>query len=63
MTLSRTFSAIMFCTGAIFLYFGIRYLLMKKENPDIPNKIYAAAVLCIVMGVGEIGLGVWLMMR
>jgi uncharacterized membrane protein YqhA len=40
--------------GAIFLWKGASFVQMKKSNSDIPDKIYAAAVLAIVIGSVEI---------
>ena len=45
-------------TGAFFLYEGIRYYQMKVYNPNLPNKLYAAAILAIILGIVEIVFGV-----
>lgn len=45
-------------TGAIFLYEGIKYITMKQQNPSLPDKLYAAAVLAIILGVAEIAFGI-----
>ena len=41
------------------IYEGSNYIQLKKSNPAIPDKIYAAAVLAIVLGVAEIGFGLY----
>lgn len=40
--------------GAIFIYEGAKYISMKQRNPDISDKIYAAAILAILLGIAEI---------
>jgi len=45
-------------TGVIFLYEGIKYLTMKKQNPALPDKLYVAAILAIILGIAEIAFGV-----
>lgn len=56
--LNRISMVSLIAAGAIFIVEGIKYIRMKKRNPDIPDKIYAAAVLAIVLGVAEIAFGV-----
>lgn len=45
--------------GAIMLYEGASYVQTKNANPSIPDKIYVAAVLAIVLGVAEIAFGIY----
>jgi hypothetical protein len=40
--------------GVVFVGVGFRFIAMKKLNSDIPDRIYAAAVLSIVLGVAEV---------
>jgi len=44
--------------GIIFLFEGIKYVQMKKTNPSLPDKLYAAAVLAIILGIIEIAFAV-----
>jgi len=44
--------------GAIFVYEGMRYINLKQQNPSIPNKIYGAAVVAILLGVLSITFGI-----
>lgn len=39
--------------GIFMIYEGARYIDMRRTNPDIPESIYAAAVLSIFVGFGE----------
>lgn len=43
--------------GSILVYEGVKFYHMKKSNPSIPNKIYVAAYLSIILGILEILLG------
>jgi hypothetical protein len=45
--------------GAVMIYEGSTYIKAKHSNPSIPDKIYAAAVLAIVLGVAEIAYGIY----
>jgi len=45
-------------TGAIFLYEGIKYYQMKQMNPALPDKLYIAAILSIILGIVEIGFAI-----
>lgn len=40
--------------GVVMVMFGIKFISMKKQNPDLPDKIYAPAVLSIVLGFIEV---------
>ena len=57
-TTEATFKYISMATlliaGTIMIYEGATYVKMKHANPSIPDKIYAAAVLAIVLGALEI---------
>lgn len=44
--------------GIFMIYEGSTYIKMKHSNPDIPDTIYAAAVLAIIIGFCEIVFGV-----
>jgi putative Mn2+ efflux pump MntP len=44
--------------GAFMIYEGISYIQMKKKNNDIPDTIYAAAVLSIFIGICEVAFGI-----
>jgi len=56
--LNRISMITLLITGAFFLYEGIRYYQMKVYNPNLPNKLYAAAILAIILGIVEIVFGV-----
>lgn len=44
--------------GAFFIYEGASYISMKRQNPDkIPDKIYAAGVFTILLGIVSIIFG------
>lgn len=44
--------------GAYLIYEGVHYISMKKNDPNMPAKIYTAAVLSIVLGVMEIAFAI-----
>jgi hypothetical protein len=44
--------------GLIFLYQGADYIRMKKNDRKIPDKMYAAGVLTIILGVLSIIFGI-----
>ena len=56
--LNRASMIALLVAGIIFIYEGIKYFKMKKENPEIPDKIYAAAVLALIIGLAEVGFGI-----
>ena len=58
-TIKYASMTILFVTGAIMIYEGSNYIKMKQANPNISDKIYAAAVLAILLGVAEITFGVF----
>ena len=45
--------------GGFMIYEGITYIQLKKSNPSVPDTMYAAAVLAIVLGVAEISFGLY----
>lgn len=45
--------------GTIFVYEGIKYIYMKKNNPNLSDKVYVAGVLALVLGIIEIAFGVY----
>ena len=45
--------------GAIFIYEGVKYINMKQENPSLSEKVYVAGAFALILGVLEIGFGVW----
>jgi O-antigen ligase len=45
--------------GAIFIYQGIKYINMKKTNPDLSDKLYVAGVFALILGVVEVAFGVY----
>ena len=51
--------ATLLIAGTIMIYEGVSYVKMKQSNPQIPDKIYAAAVLAIVLGAAEILFGLY----
>jgi hypothetical protein len=51
--------ATLLIAGTIMIYEGASYVQLKQSNPAIPDKIYAAAVLAIVLGVTEIAFGIY----
>lgn len=53
--------SILILSGALFIYKGAEYFVLKKNNPEIHNKIYAAAIFSIVIGIAEIAFGVYLL--
>jgi hypothetical protein len=57
--LNRISMVALLIAGVIFIYEGARYVRMKKSNDDIPDKIYAAAVFAIVLGIFEIAFAIW----
>ena len=56
--LNRLSMVSLITAGIVFIYEGAKYFNMKKQNPDIPEKIYVAAIMCIVVGVIEIVFGI-----
>ena len=57
-TIITIFSVITFILfGSILVYEGVEFYHMKKSNPSIPNKMYVAAYLSIILGIIEILLG------
>lgn len=56
--LNRASMISLIVAGIVFIYEGAKYFNMKKQNPDIPDKIYVAAVLCIIIGIIEIIFGI-----
>jgi len=44
--------------GMFFIYEGVTYMNMKRDNPDkVPDKIYAAGVFTILLGIVSIAFG------
>ena len=56
--LNRASMVALLIAGVIFLYEGVKYIKMKQDNPEIPDKIYAAAILAMVVGIAEIIFGI-----
>ena len=48
---------VLIVTGIIFIIEGISYLRLKKQNPQIPNKLYVAGILAIILGIIDIIFG------
>jgi hypothetical protein len=44
--------------GLVFLYQGIHYFKMKKDNPSLPSKMYLVCVVAIIVGLADIGFGI-----
>lgn len=44
--------------GTIMIYEGVSYIALKQKNSDVPDTIYAAAVLAIFIGLIEIVFGI-----
>jgi hypothetical protein len=51
--------AVLLIAGTIMIYEGVSYVKAKQANPMLPEKIYAAAVLAIVLGAAEIIFGLY----
>ena len=51
--------ATLLIVGTIMIYEGVSYVKAKQANPMLPEKIYAAAVLAIVLGSAEILFGMY----
>ena len=47
-----------FIAGFVFIYEGARYIFMKRQNDDLPDKLYVVAGLSIFLGVADIAVGV-----
>lgn len=52
--LNRISMITLLITGLIFIYEGIKYIYMKQQNPELPDKLYAAGILALIVGVAEI---------
>ena len=44
--------------GLVFIYEAIRYFQMKADQPSIPDKIYVAASLALIIGLVDIAFGI-----
>lgn len=44
--------------GLIFIWEGLRLISIKKKNPKMPKKIYALAVICLIVGIFDIVVGI-----
>ena len=51
-------SVALIVAGLVFIYEAIRYYQMKAEQPDIPDKIYLAASLALLIGIIDIIFGI-----
>ena len=57
--LIRVSMIVLLVTGAIFIYEGIKYINIKKENPNLSDKLYVAGAFALTLGVVEIAFGVF----
>lgn len=57
--LNRVSMIALLVTGAIFIYEGIKYITMKQSNPDLSDKLYVAGTFALVLGVLEVGFGIY----
>lgn len=54
--LNRLSMFVLFVAGIFFIVEGARYIDMKRQSPQkIPDKIYAAGVLTILLGIMSLG--------
>lgn len=44
--------------GLIFLYQGVDYINIKKNDPKIPNKMYVAGIFTVILGFVSIAFAI-----